>query len=139
ENLRYDLGTLDSGFWTDLGNGVAGFVEGMTGLGNTADQSLTKARERISALDGALAELVQSGRGEEAKRAFERLAAEAQKSGVSVDELRRAMPQYVSALDSASSAAQQTATSTGELSAEAAAAKEEIRKLTEEFDKLFEA
>lgn len=105
ELLSFDLGTLDSGFWTDFGNGIAGVVEGTTGLGNVMDESLTKARERLSALDSALTSMVQNGRGKEAEQIFNKIATAAQAQGVSIDELKAGLPGYSAALDGIARAA----------------------------------
>ncbi len=146
ENLRYDLGTLDSGFWAEFGNGTAGVIEGLTGLGNVMDQSLVHAKERLSALDSALAELVQSGRSGEAAAAFERLAAEAAKSGVSVEELKLGLPGYAAALDAASSASTtaagasgEAATAIGGVGQAAEDAEKQIDEMRAAFDSLFDA
>ncbi|MFF0823067.1 phage tail tape measure protein [Micromonospora haikouensis] len=143
--LRYDLGTLDDGFWAGLGNGVAGFVEGMTGLGNVMDESMTHAKERISAVDAALAQLVQSGKSAQAGDAFNRLAVEAGKSGVSVERLKGALPQYAAALDSAASSATSAAGATGEgasalsgMSQKAEEAEKQLQELNDAFDELFD-
>jgi TP901 family phage tail tape measure protein len=144
-NLRYDLGTMDSGFWADFGNGTAGVIEGLTGLGSVMDQSLVHAKERIGALDSALAELVQGGRAGEAEAAFKRLAEEAEKQGVSVEELKLGLPQYAAALDAATTSTTGAAEASGEASeavggvAKAAKdAQEQIDAMKEAFDNLFD-
>lgn len=144
-NLRYDLGTLDSGFWSDFGNGTAGVIEGLTGLGNTMDQSLTHAKERISAIDSAMAQLVQSGKQAQAADAFKRMAKEAESSGVSVDELKKAFPQYTAALDAATSATSTSAAATGgnaeamsAMAAKTEEAEKQLQELMDAFDDLFE-
>lgn len=110
-HLRYDLSTLDQAGMAKFGNGVAAFAEGITGLGSTFDESLFHARERVTALDTALASLVQEGSVEDAEAAFAKLAEVAKTQGVSVDELKKGLPQYVAALDGATKA-QTTAIST---------------------------
>jgi TP901 family phage tail tape measure protein len=111
EHLKYDLSTLDQGGWAKFGNGVAAFAEGITGLGSTFDESLFHARERVTALDTAMASLVQQGKMDEASAAFAKLAEVAKSQGISVDELKKGLPQYVAALDGANKA-QTTAIST---------------------------
>lgn len=110
-HLKYDLATLDSGAWTKTGNGIAQFLEGISGAGSIADESLYHARERITALDAALAQLVQQGNVSDAKDAFDKLAEVAKKEGVSVEELTKGLPQYSAALHGATTA-QTTAIST---------------------------
>lgn len=110
-HLKYDLSTLDQGGWAKAGNAVAAFAEGITGLGSTFDESLFHARERIGGLDTALASLVQQGSLSDAEAAFTKLAEVAKAQGISVDELKKGLPQYVAALEGANKA-QTTAIST---------------------------
>ncbi|MGW4505687.1 phage tail tape measure protein [Streptomyces sp. NPDC004436] len=63
-----------------------------------AGPSLEAAREKIRALDEALAGLVSGGSTEEAAANFKRLAAEAEKHGTSSEKLMTLLPQYDSAL-----------------------------------------
>src|SRR5690606_12477562 len=137
EHLAYDLGTLDTGFWADLGNGIAGAVESLTGLGSVADESLQHARERLDAIDQALTQLVQSGHADEAATIFARLADEAKRQGVSVDELRNGRPGYAAALETAGTASGSTADQVGQLASETEAAAEAAQEAAEAFDALF--
>src|SRR5690606_10223932 len=58
ELLSYDLGTLGSGAMVKFGNAVASVTELLVGdLG--MEKSLGRARERIAAIDTALAQMVQ--------------------------------------------------------------------------------
>jgi TP901 family phage tail tape measure protein len=115
EHLSYDLGTLDSGFWAGLGNGVAGTVESLTGLGSVMDESLQHAKERLQGIDAALTQMVQSGNAASAGLVFTKLAEEAKKSGVSVDELKKGLPGYAAALQTAGTAASGVADATGKI------------------------
>jgi TP901 family phage tail tape measure protein len=99
--LKYDIGTMGSGFWAKAGNGIAGFVEGISGLGNVFDESLVHARARMGELDQALSQMVASGHGDDAAKVFERLRAEADKQGVSLGDLKAALPTYTAAIDGA--------------------------------------
>lgn len=146
ENFRYDVNALDSGFWAGLDKGIAGTVEGFTGLGNVMDQSLTKATERLAAYDGALAEMVNSGRSQEAAEVFRRMAVEAAKSGVSVDELKKGFPQYAAALDAARTATTGATGATGQLAGgmsdlagKAGETEKAVEDLQKAFDQLFGA
>lgn len=98
-NLGYDLGTLDSSGLNKVGNAVASTIEGLTGMGNVFDESLTHARERIASLDAALASQVSAGNAEKAAAQFAALTREAERQGISVDDLKRGFPQYANALD----------------------------------------
>jgi TP901 family phage tail tape measure protein len=143
ENLKYDLGTLDTGRWTSFSNGFAGTVEGLTGMGNVMDQSLVHAKERLSGIDEALASLVSSGKADQAKAAFDRLRKVADDQGISLNELMKALPQYGAALDdsatgnkSAAQAASENATSQSRLAKTMADAVEKAGSFKEAFDAL---
>jgi TP901 family phage tail tape measure protein len=110
------------------------------GLDSTST-SLTKTRQRVTAIDQAFAGMVQGGNVEEARKAFERLAAEQAKNGVTTDELRKLFPQYAAALETAGVAAGSAAggvTELGGASSDAAGAtkehRTELQKLTEELE-----
>jgi TP901 family phage tail tape measure protein len=135
ENLGYDLGTLGSGFWAEMGNGAAGVIESLTGFGDVADKSLTHAKERISAIDGALSQMVQNGQAAQAAQVFEKLAAEGKKAGISVDDLKKGLPQYSGAVQTAGKESAKTA---ADLTTMGNAA-EDAAKKTEELNKQFEA
>lgn len=113
----------DTGAWSDFARGAAGFIEGITGLGNVVDDSLTKSRERISALDSALTDMVAAGGMEQARQAFDRIAESAAKQGVSTRELMTVLPSYAAALDKAKAAGDGQAQAT-------AAAEQRTRLLT---------
>jgi TP901 family phage tail tape measure protein len=114
-DLKYDLGTLDSGFWAKLGNGTAGFIESISGMGGVMDQSLQHAKERLGAIDQALTQLVQNGQAQQAAQVFSTLAEQAKKSGVSVDELKKGLPGYASSLESTGTAAKGASGKLGDL------------------------
>lgn len=132
QNLNDIFQTIDAGFWTDLGNGIAGFVEGIVPGASSADSSLSRIKERIDAIDTGLTQLVSSGRTAEAAAAFDRLADEGAKHGISVDELRRALPKYSATLDDMASSAEESATAQQQ-TAEAA------QEVTESFQDAFTA
>lgn len=105
--LGTDLDKLDGQFklladesgkseWArSLQGGLEGLIPGLKGT----DTSLARTKERVSSLDGALAQLVQGGKAGEAKQAFDRLAEALAVNGVSMDEFRKQFPQYASALE----------------------------------------
>jgi TP901 family phage tail tape measure protein len=134
ENLGYDLGTLGSGFWAEMGNGIAGTIESLTGFGDVADKSLTHAKERISAIDSALSQMVQNGQAAQAAAVFEKLAAEGKKAGISVDDLKKGLPQYSGAVQTAGKESAKTATDLATMGNAA----EDAAKKTEELNKQFE-
>ncbi|GAB2951852.1 phage tail tape measure protein [Micromonospora polyrhachis] len=108
------------------------------GLDGT-NTSLTRTRERVEAMDQALAGLVQGGNAASASAAFQRLAEAAEKEGVSVEELRKLFPAYAAALETAGAATGKTAGQVGGLGATAAESAQEVEKLKEAFDALFGA
>src|ERR1700754_746552 len=69
------------------------FVPGLDGTEN----SLTKTRERVLAMDEALTQLVQRGRADEAQAAFTRFADSQKEFGVSLEEVEAQFPTYTSA------------------------------------------
>jgi hypothetical protein len=98
ELLKYDLKTFDTGIPTDIGNSIAGFVEGITGLGSSVDESLENARARMASLDATLSGMVADGNGQAAAEIFAKISAEAEKQGISVKELNNALPGYSNAV-----------------------------------------
>jgi len=114
EDLKYDLGTLGSGFWDQVGQGFASIMEAIGGEG-PGSQNLAKAKDRITAIDQALAELVQSGRADEAARAFDQLAHYGSDVGISLDDLKAGLPAYAAAQSQAAHSADSQAQATKKL------------------------
>jgi TP901 family phage tail tape measure protein len=77
-----------------LQGALESLVPGLAGT-NT---SLTRTKERITAMDAALAQMVQGGEAGAAQEAFNRLAHVLAVSGVSMEEFRKQFPQYAAAL-----------------------------------------
>jgi TP901 family phage tail tape measure protein len=134
EHLGYDLGTLGTGFWAEMGNGIAGTIESLTGFGDVADKSLTHAKERISAIDSALSQMVQNGQAAQAAAVFEKLAAEGKAAGISVSDLKKGLPQYTGAVQVAG----KESAKTGQDITGMGNAAEDAAKKTEELNKAFE-
>lgn len=142
-----DLGKLDTalkdiadtGVWSDVSRGLGGLAEGISGLGSVVDDSLQHSRERLTALDQALASMVQSGRGQEAARIFDEITKRAAEQGVSVAELNRVLPGYAAAVELAGSASDTAAGQVGEVGAAAQDAKDKVDELKRAFDDLFNA
>lgn len=57
--------------------------------------------DRIHEMDQALAQLVQGGNADSASKAYERIEKTAKDAGISVDMLKKAFPEYASAVESA--------------------------------------
>lgn len=64
------------------------------GTADSFDFTATATLKRIQAIDAALAQLAQSGHGDEASKVFDQLAKKAQESGVSTEYLLTLLPQY---------------------------------------------
>lgn len=117
--LGSDLESLDGQFQilandttkNSWARGLQGGLESLIPPLKGADSSLARTKERIGAMDQALAQLVQGGKTADAKQAFDRLAQSLATGGVSMDEFKRQFPQYAAALDVANA---QTAAAAGE-------------------------
>ncbi|MFI2664890.1 phage tail tape measure protein [Micromonospora carbonacea] len=90
-------------------------LEGVVPGLDSTNTSLTRTRERVQAMDQALAQLVSGGKTEAAQGVFDRLAAEAAKSKVSVEELRKQFPAYAAALETTGKAAAEAVSPTSSL------------------------
>ncbi|WP_151898272.1 hypothetical protein [Streptomyces sp. C8S0] len=77
--------------------------------------SLEAARQKVTALDDALASLVQSGATKEAAKAFKSMAEQAEANGTSTEKLRTLLPKYAEALTAVDTQNKLTAGSQGEL------------------------
>jgi hypothetical protein len=128
KHLDYDLGTLGSGGMAKSGNAIAGFTENLTGLGSVFDESLQHASERISSIDAALASMVNSGDSAGAAKIFDYLAQQAQKAGISIDDLKAGLPQYQDAISGAAKGTQDA----GNAASKAAV---DFMQLNNQFDK----
>lgn len=111
---------------TSGGKGFATWVESILPGAKDADSSWTKNIQRIQALDSALAQLVQSGKGDDAAAVFAKIKGEAVDLNISVEDLKNAFPEYGAALEVAGQKAQEQA-------AAAKQAKEENIKLAGAF------
>src|SRR5690606_3158843 len=101
--------------------------------------SLARTRERVAALDQALAHLVQSGHAKEAAAAFDAIAKRAAEQGVSVKELHDILPSYVAAIEVAARESGKAADAVGKVGEEAAIAAQNVQALKDAFDRLFDA
>lgn len=106
------------------------------GLDGT-NTSLTKTRERVAAMDQALAGLVQSGQAQQAEAAFRRLAEAAAKDGVEIEELRKLFPTYNGAVETAGASSAKAAGQVGQVGAAAGQAAGDVQELKDAFDRLF--
>lgn len=98
KDLGFNLGFLDKSGIAPVGTAIAKLSEFF--YSDFAD-SIKRGKEHLKALDDALAQMVTSGNPDEAQRAFDRIAIAAAKQGVSVAELRKGLPGYVSAMKDA--------------------------------------
>ncbi|MFG1659087.1 phage tail tape measure protein [Micromonospora chersina] len=90
-------------------------LEGVVPGLDSTNTSLTRTRERVTAMDQAFAQLVQGGNPEAAKAAFDRLATSQGKYGVTVDELKKLFPEYAAALETSTAATTDAAAPTAAL------------------------
>jgi TP901 family phage tail tape measure protein len=146
--LGKDLGDLEGGF-KFLADGdntrrqavknMQGAFEGLVpGLKGT-NESLTRTKERVTAMDQAMAQLVAGGNPAAAKAAFDRLAKALAVNGVSMEEFRKQFPAYAAALEVATPATNKAAGSITAVGQSAEDAAEEVKKLNDAFDELFGA
>lgn len=111
-HLDYDVNIFATGAVPKFANGTAKLIEGVTGLGSVMDESAYHAKQRMEALDNALAQMVQSGKTEEAAKAFDQVAEAVKKQGGTIEEARKGLPQYAAALDDAAKRVDVAATMT---------------------------
>src|SRR5690606_34277202 len=102
--LDLALRSMDTGVWSDIERGIAGTIEGLTGLGSVMDDSFQKSQERLRALDQALTSLVAEGKADEAAAVFERIRDRASEYGISLAELNKVLPDYAAAVEEANKA-----------------------------------
>jgi len=95
----------------NIQGGLESFVPGLKG----ANDSLTQTRERIGAVDAALAQMVSSGNASGASQAFQALASQLATGKVSMEEFRKQFPQYAAAVESAGGATKSTTGNLGDL------------------------
>jgi TP901 family phage tail tape measure protein len=145
--LGKDLEDLSVGlkFLADTDNTRRSFVRWGQGLLESVvpgldgtNTSLARTRERVQAMDQALAQMVQGGDADEARAAFDRLAAAAAEDGVSVDELRKLFPEYAAAVEVAGTASSNAAGEVAGVGGAASQAAEDVDKLKAAFDELFD-
>ncbi|MFF5988135.1 hypothetical protein [Prauserella flavalba] len=131
--LGGDLEQLRGAFDTVTAGGLAGFAEGTTdvvaGLIGM-DSGLDVAKERITALDGALAQMAKQS-PEQARQAFNQLTTELGLSGAQISELQALMPGYTGALEQAAGAATTNADATRASKAELEAYVQKLREATD--------
>jgi TP901 family phage tail tape measure protein len=116
--------------------GVAQNIDNIGGsilsfLGGRNSSDIARSRDQFKELGESLASLVQSGSGDRAASIFNQIAAEAKKSGYSVDDLMKLMPPYAEALAAADVQGQTTAGTLNQIADEARGAQVDISALSE--------
>jgi hypothetical protein len=95
-----DAGKLDEAFKQlandARGNSIQLWLEGIVPGIDHIDDSATKMTERVKAMDSALAQLVQSGNGQQAT---DILTAIADRTGISIEKLKELLPEYAGAAE----------------------------------------
>ncbi|WP_149100673.1 phage tail tape measure protein [Actinoplanes teichomyceticus] len=94
-----------------LQSGLESLIPGLDGT----EGSLAKTRERVTALDQALSQMVQGGQADQAKVAFTNLSRELATNGVSMEEFRAQFPAYAAALEVSNGTTADATAKTGEL------------------------
>lgn len=139
EKLQDAIGAIgDEGFWADVGNAIAGGIEGILPFLKDVDDSAAKTRERIEAVDSALAQIHSGGNADAAAESFAQIAAMAQAEGVSLERLLEIFPQYAAALETAEGESDNAAAGMSEIAGAASEAAGEVEELTEAFEDLFD-
>lgn len=110
DNLKFGLddlhttidNTFNEGFTHQIGNvlDTVGKVGGVFGATRTSE-----AAQFFQTIDKGMAGLVAKGEASQAASLFQRIATEAQKQGVSLDQVKSKLPQYAAALDAAAASA----------------------------------
>jgi len=102
EQLKRALVLLHDDGFADIPDDTAEAIEGFLGLSDAlGDSSFGHARERIAAVDAAMAKLVEDGKTQEAAAAFKLLAEMGKESGVTTEDLIAGLPQYAAAQEKA--------------------------------------
>lgn len=114
--------------------GFEKMIPGMAGVNG----SLAKTKERVDAMDQAMADMVRSGSADTAAGIFDKLAKDNAAAGISMSEMQKMFPQYAASLQVAGDAASTTAGKTKDLGAATAEAAASTKKLQEAFDELFD-
>lgn len=127
--LRY---AFDPGVNSNIEN-FAGSIGSVFGIENTSQ--IATAKTRLSELDAALSQLVQSGSTDVAAKQFDAISAAAQQQGISVDELKAKFPQYAEALAAAGNAAVASSGKSGVM----ADATEDLQSAADDAEKALEA
>lgn len=100
-----------------LGDQTSKLFANIATLGQMDPAKLRDAQQNIGGLDQALAGLVQSGHEAEALKAFDVIAAAAQRGGASIEQIRESLPQYRDALAGVKNESTLAASATDELTA----------------------
>lgn len=109
----------------------------LTNLGGDSDiGSLTRAKDKVNALDEALTSLVQSGAQDTAATAFKKMATEAEASGTSTDKLKGMLPKYTDALTATNTQQTLAADSQKKLGDEAALTATDLKDTSTAVEKL---
>jgi TP901 family phage tail tape measure protein len=98
---------LHATFNRSTANEIAGFFTKVGSFGGVApwgDDDTAAAKRFFKSVDAGLTTLVASGKVKEAEAGFKAIADQARQQGVSVEQLRKRLPQYSAAIDGVSEA-----------------------------------
>lgn len=138
DNMALAIERVSSG----LRAGQEPLLELTSGFGLLGDTTLDGAQDGVKQLDQSLAQMVESGRADQAAAAFERLMAAAVDRGVDVDEARSQFTAYATALDNVAASAPPAADASKGLAnawrSTAAAARQEAQAIRDSVDAMLE-
>lgn len=129
----------DTGRWSTFARGFAGTMESVIPGINKFDDSLTNSQARIKAIDSALQQMVQSGNAIGAAQIFDTIAKRAAEQGVSINELKKALPGYSGALEVASTSSKTAAGGIDQVGDEAEQSAEQVEELIKQTKEMFSA
>jgi TP901 family phage tail tape measure protein len=134
---------LNDRWWDKLGRGAQDFLDKVPGqFGSTMlrlGRDLEVPREKVEALDQALATMARAGSTEQAEAAFARLTAEMGLTTHQTELLRGQLDEWRGAAEVGAAAAEDVAAGIGEVGTVAEQAAEDVDALREAFDLLFGA
>ncbi len=113
--------------------------DAMSWLPGISSADLEAAEQGLAGLDGALAELVQSGNAERAEEAWEEMSARANELGITTDDLMTMFPQYAEALKDAENQTELNSEASDELREAMALVNEEMGTQAERASDLTDA
>lgn len=134
--LSRDLTALASGKWTGNLDGIAKDIrKAESALSSLdfvpGDWGFEDAFDNVKAVDEALAQMVESGNGEQAAEAFDQIATKARGMGVSMEDIESRFPQYATAAENAALSSEHYASGVGAAAEASRMTAAEVQGLTD--------